>query len=282
MSLSYSPTDTPIALINESKTLYLDRDGFGETKTSYMDMQLSEDQVVDLGGKILKGLTIRQAVAEVDELLSEDGENKEIELEPGDSIQVLPSEKSERVLVAGPSGRGKSTWACGYGKKWLENNPDGDIWIFVRTVGDPAFKGLDYNEVQVEKVDDLSFEIEDFSNSLCIFDDMEHITDDKKKKKAIQHLMNDLITNGRKLGIYTMCLSHTLMKGTDSKVINNEANKIVLFPGGGDRQNLKFLQEYAGMQLNEARMIISVRSRWICLDQSMPRYLVHEKGVILL
>lgn len=281
MSLTYTPTDTPIAIINESKIVYIDKDGLPENKTSYLDMPLSQDEVIDLGVKLMKGMTIREAALEIDELLSEEGEFKEIDLSPGERIEVLPSELSERVLVCAPSGLGKSTWAASYAKLWLQAHPDGDVWIFVRTKEDPAFSGVDYNEVEVDKVQDLDFDLKDFTNTLCIFDDMDNLPS-KDKKKAIHLLINDLITNGRKLGIYTMYLSHTLMRGAETKIINNEANKVVIFNGAGDRQNLKFLQEYAGMQLNEARMIASLPSRWVCLQRSVPRYLVHEKGLILL
>ena len=281
MSLTYSPTDTPIAIINEHKIVYLDKDGLPENKTSYMDMQLSQDEVIDLGDKLLSGMTIREAISSIDEILSEEGEFKEIELSPGEQIEVLPSDYPERVLVCAPSGLGKSTWAAGYAKHWLAMNPGCEVWIFVRTKKDPAFSDLDYNEVIVDKVEDTEFDLRDFSNTLCIFDDMDNLPN-IKKKKAIHLLVNDLITNGRKLNIYTMYLSHTLMRGAETKIINNEANKVVLFNGAGDRQNLKFLQEYAGMKLDEARFIVSLKSRWVCLQRSVPRYLVHEKGLIML
>jgi hypothetical protein len=288
MSLTFLPTECPIALItdiltDETKLLYLDKEASGEQKSSYMDEQLSEDEIVNLAQSLHNGMTIRQAIAEIDEMMSEQGDYtmKVLDLEPDEMIDVIPAPTSERVLVCAPSGLGKSTWAASYAKLWLAGHPDGEIFIFVRTKKDPAFANLDYNEVDVNKVDDLSFPLKDFTNSLVIFDDMDNLPT-KEAKKAIHLLINDLITNGRKLGIYTMYLSHTLMRGQETKIINNEANKVVLFNGAGDRQNIKFLQEYAGMHLNEARSIAGIDSRWVCLQRSVPRYVVHEKGVILL
>lgn len=281
MSLTYSKTDTPIALINDKKVVYLDKEGIGENKVSYLDLRLTEDEIVDFGTKLMRGMTIREAASEVDELLSNDGDMKEIELSPGEFIEVVPSKYPERVLVCAQSGAGKSTWSAKYAKLWKQMNPDGEVWLFVRSEGDPAFDGLDCREVEVDNVEDLEFNIKDYTNTLCIFDDMDNLPD-VKKKKAIHLLVNDLITNGRKLDIYTMYISHTLMRGAETRIINNEANKIVMFNGGGDRQNLKFLQEYAGMSLKEARAIVKINSRWVCLNRNIPRYLVYEGGLILL
>ena len=218
MSLTYTPTDIPIAIVNESKIVYLDKDGLPGEKVSYQDMELSQEEIIDLGEKLMKGMTIRQAISDIDEVLSEEAELKEIELSPGEMIEVLPSELSERILVCAPSGLGKSTWAASYAKLWQANHPDGEVFIFVRTKKDPAFSQLEYNEVEVDKLEDLTFTLKEFTNTLCIFDDMDNLPC-KDKKKAIHLLVNDLITNGRKLGIYTMYLSHTLMRGAETNLM---------------------------------------------------------------
>jgi len=49
----------------------------------------------------------------------------------------------------------------------------------------------------------------------------------------------------------------------------------------GDRGNVGVLKDYAQMSKEEVNRLISVKSRWCCLERKRPRYVVHERGIFL-
>ena len=296
MSLTYEPVGDPIAVISdieteELKLVYVDQDGEPEEKKSqpsslmdYCNSVIEGEDLDHLVKCLMQGMTIAEIATEPEEeeSLYSQSDMREIDLEPTEEIQVLPSTLSERVLIAGPSGCRKSTWAATYAKNWLLQNPGKEVVLFCRTEDDPAYNLLECDEVEVtEDIYEATLPIEDFKEKLVIFDDMDNLPW-KDAKKFIHVLCNDLMANGRKLGIYVVYVSHTLMRGLETKVINNESNKVVLFNGCGDKQNLAFLKEYASMETKQARAITQIKCRWFCLNRNIPRYIIHEKGVILL
>lgn len=295
MSLTYTPIGDPIAVISdieteEMKLVFVDIDGEPEEKKSqpsslmdYCNTRIEGEDLDHLCKCLMEGMTIAEIATDPeDESFYSISDMKEIELEPTEEISVLPSTRSERVLIAGPAGCRKSTWAASYAKNWMLQNSGKKVHLFCRTGDDPAYEGIECDEIEVmEEIYEANLPIKDFEDSLVIFDDMDNLPW-KEAKKFIHVLCNDLMANGRKLGIYVVYVSHTLLRGLETKVINNESNKVVLFNGCGDKQNLSFLKEYASMEAKQARAITKMKCKWFCLNRNIPRYIVHEKGVILL
>lgn len=289
MSLTYEDNDTaPIALINEDTFVYIDEKEPEESefecndrRREIMDKVWDSDTINSLADSLNNGMSLGNII----DLLTEDEDEKsdttEIRLDQDDKIEVVPSPMNERIIIGGPAGSGKSYWSAMYARLWQKLHPDGLIHIFVRQEDDPAYKGLEFEEIVVDRsILDQDLGIFDFVDTLVIFDDMDNLQD-KDVIMYIHKLLNDLMACGRKQNIYVMYVTHIFKNRMKTQVALNESNKIVFFNGMGDRGNVGVLKDYAQMSKEEVNRLISVKSRWCCLERKRPRYVVHEKGIFL-
>lgn len=206
---------------------------------------------------------------------------KEFELTCGTMI-MLPSENTERIFVAGMSGSGKSTIAVLYAREYHCMFPKREIIIFTRHKGEEKYKLIKHREVAFDNELLLNpIDITLLSNSLCIFDDCDNIPD-KNVNKNLRLLNNDLITNGRKYNIHVLTLQHQLMNYQETRNILNEANKVVFFKSSSKYHVNRYLKIYAGLDKEQIHKIMSLPSRWICLANQIPSYVLHEHGIFLL
>ena len=282
-SLTFIPNGSaPIAKITSStseKYVYLSDIEANEAE-NILD-EIPDDSMIQLVCQSLKeGLTLRQLI---DELTSAPVEGvRSIEIKSGEHIYIVPAPESERVLIGGESGCGKSTLAALYAMIWKQQHPNRTVHLFARQEDDPAFEHILHEEIVVnENILDYRLDLDDFEDSLVIFDDMDNLQD-KKVLKYVHSLVNDLMTNGRKKNIWVVYLTHILLNGNQTKIVLNESNKVVFFNGGGKRQNINFLKTYAGMQTPEINLLTTLESRWVCLSRKIPRYVIHEKGIFLI
>jgi hypothetical protein len=292
MSLTYESNGTdPIARIincdDQSELfVYIDENEgpeLDEVKEEYLDMELDQDMIDMILESFQKGMTIRGLIDlfSSEESLPQIG-MKSIETGPNEQVSILPASSSERVFIAGPSGCGKSTIASQYAIEYKKLYPDSMIHLFARQEDDPAFDGIELEEILVdESILERTITLDDLENSLVIFDDMDNLQD-KKLLTYIHKLVNDVMSNGRKKNIYIIYISHLLMNYGQTRVVLNEANKVVFYNGVGSRQNKNFLKTYAGMEKNEVDFLTDLASRWVCLVRKFPRYVIHEKGIFLL
>lgn len=301
MSLTYEDNDTtPIAQIlcpGDDRLVYISNetkqyegqigpDGREEVLHKVWDLD-TINTIADAmnNGMNLKGIIDLFASVSVKEQKEPeyDGlEGDEIYLDEDECIEVLPTPRNERIIIGGQTGCGKSTWAATYARLWKKLHPDGMIHIFCRQGGDPAFAGIDHEEIVVDH--DLISEvlgIHDFTDTLVIFDDMDNLQE-KSVIEYIHKLMNDLMSCGRKQNIYVIYMTHIFKNRAKTQIPLLEASKIVFFNGAGDRGNIGVLKDYAQMNKKEIDRLIGLDSHWCCLERSRPRYLVHQKGIFLL
>ena len=72
------------------------------------------------------------------------------------------------------------------------------------------------------------------------------------------------------------------MEYKKTRTILNESNKVVLFPQGSTYHVQRYLKVYAGFTPGVIKKIISERSRWVCIDHSLPPYYITENAVVIL
>jgi hypothetical protein len=199
-------------------------------------------------------------------------------------INVMPSPRSENILIAGKKGLGKSVWASMYAKEYKTMFPENEVYLFCRSANDPAFDemGVEINSKVINSEADLITDVmEDFEDSLVIFDDMDNLPS-KQQRVKITALMSDIMANGRKLNIYCMYLTHILFNKDQTKGPINECDKFVFFIAGNVKHNRKFLKENVGMENFEIDRILNMRTRWVCLNLTPPKYMVTQKEIMLL
>lgn len=288
MSLTYEDNDTPpVALINGDTFVFIDENESSsesnDDKQELMEKIWDIDSINSIADALMNGMSFDDII----DLFSseEEGDEKssmnEIKLQNDDKIEVVPTPTNERIIIGGPAGSGKSYWAAMYARLWQKLHPEGIIHIFVRQADDPAYEGIDFEEIVVNSdILGQDLGIFDFVDTLVIFDDMDNLQD-KDVIDYIHKLLNDLMACGRKQNIYVMYVTHIFKNRFKTQVALNESNKIVFFNGMGDRGNVGVLKDYAQMSKEEVNRLINVKSRWCCLERKRPRYVVHEKGIFL-
>lgn len=217
-----------------------------------------------------------------------------------------PTMKSRRqrdvIFISAPSGSGKSTWAGQYARSyqstpgWVDEpisecarprRSVARVVVFSAVKEDPAFEGVKLKRVCFEDLVDEDgepndiLEIEDLSDSLVIFDDIDVIAN-KKLKKWIQDLRNRCLEIGRHHNINLICTTHQLMNYNETKILLMEATKVVVFPKSGSEAQIKrYLKTYADFTPDAIKKLFKLNSRWVMINKSAPRYVLHAGGVYL-
>ncbi|NDA89993.1 MAG: hypothetical protein EBY20_03680 [Alphaproteobacteria bacterium] len=157
------------------------------------------------------------------------------------------------IFISGGQGCGKSTFAGSYCKVFIEMfHPDPQYITIISAddVEDPAYD-FPHRHIKIddEFADDPP-DLDEFTNpegrAIVIFDDCE-ITD-KKKERALQGVMDAVLTRGRKRGISCIFISHRSADSKRTKMILTELNVAVWFPKlSSSRNTTYFLHHHLGM-----------------------------------
>jgi len=196
----------------------------------------------------------------------------------------IPMEESSRIGVFGPSNVGKSTWISSFMKKYLEYYPKNHIYVFSPKLDDPAFKGiknLDYVKLDASVVEN-PFEVSEFRNSICCFDDIESITD-KAINNAVRRFRDQCYEIGRSpSNITTIAVHHVILANEKTKIILNESDEVVLFPKSNFSAIESLCRRYYGMTKDQLNYIRDIPSRWVVVKRSYPTTIISENAVKVL
>jgi len=223
-----------------------------------------------------------EALAEVDYRLKNELNYTDIKYK--DKLFPIPQKFSERIYIPAPSGSGKSTFIGMYLKQLRLKYPNRKIFIFSRVPKDEPldkFRNLERIELSWEEFEMNPLQVEDYKNGILIFDDIDTIIN-KKLVKYLRHFRDDVLEVGRHFGITCISTSHIITNFHATRTLINEANAIVLFPRGSSFHQIKnFLERYLGFGSEEVEYIRKLPSRWLWVWKEYPKYMIHEKGVIL-
>ena len=205
-----------------------------------------------------------------------------LDLENGE-MQVIPRKDIvEKLYISGVSGSGKSTYTGKYIKQFKQMFKEDPLYVFSSVAQDEA---LDKHEpiripLDTDLIDD-PLEIEDFTDSLTIFDDTDTIRN-KELKKIVNDVKAEMIEIGRHHKARMIVTSHILSNYKDTRQILNECTSITFFPRASGPYHIKrFLKIYAGLSNNQITRILDLPSRWVTLYKCYPSYIVWEKGICL-
>jgi len=133
-------------------------------------------------------------------------------------------------------------------------------------------------EQEVAKNDPLEY----FSNSCCIFDDVDTITDTQVAKK-VKKLQGDLQETGRSREITVLNTAHLLLGGHSTKRSLCESSFVCVFPSRGDRSRItSYLSRYQGLDRDQIKKIYSLPSRWVVVYCTSPRFILYDCGCYFL
>ncbi len=210
---------------------------------------------------------------------------KEIKLPEGKLMPVpnIDIEKRDVLYVAGASGSGKSTYTSYYIEQFKKIFHDWPIFIFSNVEKDEVLDKLKPCRIKLdEELVNDPIEAKELINSICVFDDIDTITN-KSVNEAVRKLRDKLLETGRHESVYMICTSHQLMNYKHTRTLLNEATAVTFFPQSGSTYHIKrFLKEYCGLEEKQIRRILMLPSRWVTIGKLYPMYVLYEKGCYLL
>lgn len=225
-------------------------------------------------------------------LLYLDSKNDDEYQRPISNVKLEPRlNPYERTVsyIAGPSGSGKTTYALDIIKPYVALFPEKPFYLFSRTdyKEDPAYKGLKpiqimINENMLKYPIDITKELA--GGSIVMFDDCNTIREDSLRK-AVEHLINDILEVGRKLDITIVLTSHLVIPNEkkSARTILNEIQQLTVFPRCGSSQQIRYcLKTYFGLSNKQIDDILKLKSRWVTISKSYPNYVMYEKGCFIL
>jgi len=223
---------------------------------------------------------------EISKALKDD--KKDMKFKDGKLIPLVNPKMRESLYISAPAGAGKSVYASKYAKIYKHMFPENSIILFSAKNKDPAFDKLKYKGehfITRVKLDETYLEdplqAKDLVSTLCIFDDVDFITDKDLKKEIIQ-LREKLLGEGRADETYVIITTHIMNNGNQTKLPLAEASSITFFPQGGDKYHCEeTLKRYCGFKKKMIDHIMKLPSRWVTVYKRYPNYILHEGGCFM-
>lgn len=286
---------------------YNDKSVYINTDIKETDRNLNEENIYDIvedkefNRNKFKRLSVKDRslltkalmckIEPLDELLCEKYNNiskkidnslkRELKLETGVMVIIPSYPETERIYMTGKQGSGKSTLCALYMMEYSCLFPKRQIFLFTKHEGEKAYKLIKHREIlYTSELLQEPLDITLLANSLVVFDDCDNIQD-KKIQKNLNALNDDLVTSGRKYGIHVISMSHQMMNYAATRNTINEANKTIWFQSSNKYHVNRYLKVYASLDPKTIQKINSLSSRWICLSNSVPQYVLHEHGIFL-
>lgn len=176
-------------------------------------------------------------------------------------------------------------------------SPQRKIVVFSDVEEDRAFEGVRLKRIPFHKlvggtdpdgnpIDDDEpnncVEVSSFKDCLVIFDDIDKVTS-VKLRKWLQNFRDQFLEVGRHHNVNVICTTHQLMANKMTKTLNMEATKVVIFPSSGSAEQTKrYLKHYIGMSKEQIQKVFSLKSVWVLINKSAPRYVMHANGAYFL
>jgi hypothetical protein len=202
-------------------------------------------------------------------------------------FQLIPNPETERQIlyVTGSSGSGKSYFTKKYCREFARVFPKRPIIMISSIDKDESvddIKNLKRMKIKTPEFLEEEFSIEDFKDSLVIFDDCDCIPD-KKLRTKVNAIFGMISETGRHTNTYCIYTSHLATAGNDTKRILNESHSITFFPKSLGGRTLKYLCEgYLGLDKKEIEHLKKIPSRSITVMKTYPKVVVGDKDIFLL
>ena len=207
---------------------------------------------------------------------------KDLEIKDG-IFQQVPDTTKEREcgMIVGASGSGKSYYTNNYIKEYKSVHKKNPVYFFSVLEED---KSINKKMIQRVKIDEglitEPLTINDLTNSLVIFDDVEMVKD-KAIKVALFDLINSILTTGRHTNTSIIMTVH-YPTGKYLKDLLNECHWFVYFPFGSNRSTNYVLENYIGIDKKEIKHIKDLGSRWACVFKNYPQCVLTEHNLFSL
>lgn len=212
---------------------------------------------------------------------------KELNLKDG-KFEILPSNNGRFITyICGKSGSGKSTLTANIVKYYNIMFPKNGVYLFSRLDEDDAFKQMEKKKIIkrfiIDKrlIDDPVDVLNEFSNCLCVFDDIDTYAD-IKLMKAIDNIRDQILQTGRHNNISMIVTSHNINNtGVGARItrtIMNELHHLIFFNKSCNYHQIHYcLKKYFGMKDTEIDNLIKKKdTMWTLISSNHPQYILTE------
>jgi len=233
-----------------------------------------------------------QIVSVSDQFASKEGEEsdglirefRKLKIANDSKFQHIPDTTNERSIlyITGPSGSGKSTYTRKYLQEYTKKFKDRPIYLFSSLPKDESLDAVKPKRIRMDaSLHEDPIKIEELAQSVCIFDDIDVITD-KKIRQAVYDILNQCLEIGRHYKVDTIITNHLPTGGKDTRRVLNEAHAITYFPHSAGGKIKYMLEEYVGLDRKQIAYIKRQKSRWATIFKNYPMtYLLeHEVGLL--
>lgn len=204
---------------------------------------------------------------------------------PDEEFVLVPNEKIERqvMYITGRSGAGKSYVAGKYADEYHKTYPKRDIILFSLVPEDDSIDRKFIKKIDLEKLSEAEdLTLEDFKDTLCIFDDVDGDLIKKHKVLAskMKSIQDQILLMGRHYNVSALVLAHEGCRAKESKRILNECSSITIFPYHMKNHDLKYITaEYWGLSLSQRKRLLEVAkdSRSVTYIMSYPPVIFSSK-----
>jgi len=199
-------------------------------------------------------------------------------------LQQIPDKHTERQImyITGASGSGKSTYISKYCKQYRKAFPDNEIYVFSALKEDESLDACSPKRIVIDDrmiSDPLS--VDDFKDSMVIFDDVD-VIGEKKHRDAVYQLLNALLETGRHTKSSVFISNHLPTAGKDTRRVLNEAHSVIWFPNSGSGVGMKrLLCDYLGLDKDINKKLRKMRTRWAVYFKNYPGVMMTERNIWL-
>jgi len=206
----------------------------------------------------------------------------ELKLPSDATFQPIPDKTKERDChyISGASGSGKSTWTKKFVKEYQKQYKKNPVYLFSRKNKDENLD--DVKPLRVKIGDNLiqdPLKMEDFKNSLVLFDDTDIISN-KIHKALVDHLRDEILQGGRSINVSSIITNHNFT-GRELKTVLNECHTVTVFPANYNRGMKYLFEDYLGLDKKTILKIRKSTSRWVTIFKNYPVVILTENEVWL-
>lgn len=207
-----------------------------------------------------------------------------IRLEVDERLTPLPQNEHEMLFITGAPNCGKTYFLNEYVKAYKKIF-EREVFLFTCVEVDDTLAKDEELYIRVPIDDNLLEEplkLEDLSNSLCVFDDIESSEYPKATNYAYS-LLSQLCKAGRHNNISVAFINQECRMGKKTKAILTMLTRLVIFPQSASfYQTSKLLADYIGISKGQIIDILKMKSRWVVINRSTPQYVLYEGGAYMM
>jgi Cdc6-like AAA superfamily ATPase len=250
-------------------------------------MSLNLENIGKPLARIVGGKYNNKVVSVYDKKDDEIKEMQYIKLKDDEYFQIIPGYGGERdcLYICGASGSGKSTFASKFIKDYIKQKKkkkeEPNIYLFSAKNEDEALDDLvqrvDINDDLIEN----PITIEETSNCLLVYDDID-VINNKKLKEAVWDSLNNSLQIGRSYNVSVIITNHLPTMGKQTGIVLFEYHSVTFFPNDLNRKLRYMLESYCGLSQQDIDKLKKIRSRSITIFRHYPKVVMSEKLIFML